>query len=224
MKRANPGALVALAVVSLSCVVGCFTVPVRVRGQDAARRVVFEVAWSTESPPNKKILDELCARVRKMGAPGLEVAWQQGDHVEAREAWTERSQEECAERHRHLTGEGAFFIHWSSGRFDEPAGRSLRMAHSWGGSATAAYMDEVARLDDVRPSTLLLHEFGHNLGLVGVGLEERSAERAGDPGGHCPNPDCVMNRAPLQQETFCKDCLDALAHAPARSIWSRMFR
>lgn len=82
----------------------------------------------------------------------------------------------------------------------------------------------MAGLADVRPATLLLHEFGHNLGLVGVGLEERSAVRSGDPGGHCPDPECVMNRAPLAQETFCKDCLEALAHAPARGLWSHAFR
>lgn len=213
--RARP-ALAVLASVQaalLALVPGCFTVPVHVRGPDAARRVQFEVAWSTEAPPDARVLDELCARVRDLVSPGVAVGWHLGERVEARETWTERSQEDCAREHRRDEGEGCFFIHWSSGRFDEPAGGAIRMAHSWGGDATAVYADVVQSLPDVRPSTLLLHELGHNLGLVGVGLEERSAARRGDPGGHCPDPACVMYRLPLAQGSFCKDCLFALEHA-----------
>jgi hypothetical protein len=219
-------ASVVLSLASLACVSGCFTIPVRVRGEDAVRRVRFEVAYSTQSPPDRGVLDEFVTRDREV-APGVDVSWVLGDRVEARERWTEDDQEACARQHRHLASDDTFFIHWASGCFDEP-GRApgsllgLRMAHSWGGRSTAFYAEQVRRLPDVRPSTVLIHEWGHCLGLVGVDLSEAKPGRAHADGGHCPDPACVMYRAPLAQESFCEDCLEALAHAPERGLVNRL--
>src|SRR5581483_4170108 len=100
--------------------------------------------------------------------------------IEPQARWREADQESCARNHRHLSTDDTFFIHWASGRYDEPTGgaHSIRMAHSWGGHATAFYADVVHGLRDVRPTTVLLHEWGHCLGLVGVELEETKWSRA----------------------------------------------
>jgi hypothetical protein len=222
-----PAAVPAALLLSLASVSGCFTMPVRVRGEDAVRRVRFEVAYSTETPPDRATLDELCERVREVAEPGVQVEWVLGERIPARAKWSEDDQEVCARKYRRLAAEDAFFIHWSSGEFDEP-GRApgslvgLRMAHSWGGRSTAFYADRVRKLPDVRPSTVLLHEWGHCLGLVGVDLSEANPARCHPEEGHCPDRSCIMFRAPLAQETFCPDCLEALTHAPARGLVSRL--
>jgi hypothetical protein len=213
--------LVALAITFTA---GCFSAPLRVRGTNTeTRRVVFEVAWSTPKPPERATLDEFCARVREVVAPGVSVTWELGAKVPRRDIWTESDQEACAREFRSSSGRDTFFIHWSSGHFDEAPGGTLRLAHSWGGRATAVYGEVVSRLADVRPSTLLLHEWGHNLGLVGAGLEESSPARAEAQGGHCSDPECIMFCRPLAQERFCPSCLDALERAPARGTLSRLF-
>ena len=51
-------------------------------------------------------------------------------------------------------------------------------------------------------STLLEHEFGHLLGLVGQGSPEQSPHRDGVNGFHCSNPNCLMYSSVETNPTF----------------------
>jgi hypothetical protein len=65
-------------------------------------------------------------------------------------------------------------------------------------------------------STLLEHEFGHLLGLVGQGSPEQSPHRDGANGFHCSNPNCLMYAAVETNPTstdipsFDADCITDL--------------
>jgi hypothetical protein len=97
------------------------------------------------------------------------------------------------------------YILMVDGTYEGDTAEDYAMGFSFGGSGIAVFRDNVKRATDnaqnaaspfvigITTSSLIIHEFGHILGLVNNGVEMVSAHQDEAYGNHCDDDKCIMH-------------------------------
>jgi hypothetical protein len=134
------------------------------------------------------------------------------DSVGSDHAWTKAELSELGEDSFDLSvGTGTIKLHVMliDGHSEQDEGDNSIVGLAWENTHIALFMERIEAVcttarcpgpmhDELLPAgqyAILLHELGHLLGLVNLGLPMVEGHEDADHEGHCDNPDCVMYHA-----------------------------
>jgi hypothetical protein len=180
-----------------------------------AKQLTFEIDYVQGQLPNQGALDVLKSRLQALGISG-HVKKPEGveimiddtlpAHVEADHAYTFNELDALISSNKNTRNAGKYaaaYLLYVDGHFAEDTSSSKVLGFAYGGDSIVIFKSTITRLCNtglfasevcrVSEASVLLHEFGHLMGLVNNGLSMASNHQDDSHGSHDSNAACVMH-------------------------------